>query len=384
MEKHMFLVLKKEKLNREFGSAWDNATEKWEEIEPTLELPDEFRDEYGIALLVYTNDYPEGNPIFRQLNNNVSAAGVSRDHYMREFHFKALHFYLTRALQLLKPDCNGTLTAYRGSDATYSLSSLFHFHQFTSSSLDKTVALRFGMGSVFRIETCFGASIRDFSFFPAEAEVLIPVTEQFRFVKQVKSLYVVESTGVQCSYFNCAYLGADKQTQRNCHLGMDTEGNESGSERRQCEGQEERIAAIEEVMGANQQRWGDSEKQMDALEIDAHISAKEFDTKIDTLTKVMFVLFLQSNYSTEISALQEEIARVQEMSQAGLLISRGLRDYKLPELVQRLSDFKKETAQTMGTHSAGISSLENKLYYIIDLYMESSKRHVTMNQRAGL
>ncbi|KAE8628255.1 hypothetical protein XENTR_v10007425 [Xenopus tropicalis] len=268
MEKHMFLVLKKEKLNREFGSAWDNATEKWEEIEPTLELPDEFRDEYGIALLVYTNDYPEGNPIFRQLNNNVSAAGVSRDHYMREFHFKALHFYLTRALQLLKPDCNRTLTAYRGSDATYSLSSLFHFRQFTSSSLDKKVALRFGMGSVFRIETCFGASIRDFSFFPAEAEVLIPVTEQFRFVKQVKSLYVVESTGVQCSYFNCAYLG-----------GMDTEGNESGSERRQCEGQEERIAAIEEVMGANQQRWGDSEKQMDALEIDAHISAKEFGKK---------------------------------------------------------------------------------------------------------
>ncbi|XP_031752119.1 ecto-ADP-ribosyltransferase 5-like [Xenopus tropicalis] len=209
MEKHMFLVLKKEKLNREFGSAWDNATEKWEEIEPTLELPDEFRDEYGIALLVYTNDYPEGNPIFRQLNNNVSAAGVSRDHYMREFHFKALHFYLTRALQLLKPDCNRTLTAYRGSDATYSLSSLFHFRQFTSSSLDKKVALRFGMGSVFRIETCFGASIRDFSFFPAEAEVLIPVTEQFRFVKQVKSLYVVESTGVQCSYFNCAYLGGE-------------------------------------------------------------------------------------------------------------------------------------------------------------------------------
>ncbi|OCT96254.1 hypothetical protein XELAEV_18013929mg [Xenopus laevis] len=209
MEKHMFLVLKKEKLNREFGLAWENATKKWDEIEPTLELPDDFRDEYGIALLVFTNDFPKGNPIYFQLNNNLSRAGISRDHYMKEFHFKALHFYLTRALQLLKPDCNQTHMAYRGSASTYTLTPLFNFGKFTSSSLDKKVALKFGTGAVFRIETCFGASIGDFSFFPAEAEVLIPTTEQFRFIKQVKSLHVIESTGVQCSYFNCAYLGGE-------------------------------------------------------------------------------------------------------------------------------------------------------------------------------
>ncbi|OCT93453.1 hypothetical protein XELAEV_18016522mg, partial [Xenopus laevis] len=209
-------VLEEEKVNAEFGAAWEDATGIWNTIEPTLELPDGFRDEYGIALLVFTYNFPQGNPIYLQLNNNLSRAGISRDHYMKEFHFKALHFYLTRALQLLKPDCTKKLVTYRGSSAIYTLSPLFPFGRFTSTSMDQQEAKRFGENSFFFIETCFGAEIKDFSFYPSENEILIPLAEKFKYVAKIESIYILKSTGQQCSYFNCAYRGGEKQNLAIC------------------------------------------------------------------------------------------------------------------------------------------------------------------------
>ncbi|CAJ0925411.1 unnamed protein product [Ranitomeya imitator] len=217
LEDLMPKVLQKEKANKQFKDAWINATEQWEDIKDYLTLPEGFEDEHGIALLTFTNKYPEGNPIYQQLNGNLTIAGASRKDYMEKFHFKALHFYLTRALQILKPNCEETYTTYRGSPHSHDIKPLFKFGRFTSTSMDRVAAQIFGTESLFKITTCF------------EEEVLIPPTEKFLFVIKENSWFVLKSTGEMCSYFNCAYLKEcsvldehlgqiwDSQLRESCH-----------------------------------------------------------------------------------------------------------------------------------------------------------------------
>ncbi|KAG8453185.1 hypothetical protein GDO86_004848 [Hymenochirus boettgeri] len=206
-------LLEMEKSNEEFGSAWEMATDKWEKVKRFISLPKGFRDEHGIALLTFTNQYPQENPINQQLNSNMSVAGISRDRYMKDFHFKALHFYLTRALQLLKPNCDTKDVTFRGSFSNYKVSTVFRFGRFTSTSMKREEAEKFGNNSFFFIETCYGAKIKDFSFYPKEEEILIPFAEKFKYVTKLKSTYILQSIGQQCSYFNCAYLGVSSGVQ---------------------------------------------------------------------------------------------------------------------------------------------------------------------------
>ncbi|XP_040195681.1 ecto-ADP-ribosyltransferase 5-like [Rana temporaria] len=210
-------ILRQEKVNQEFDEAWKRATKAWKKMVSKAKLPDEFEDEHGIALLVFTDQFPEKNPIYQQINANLTIAGASLKDYMDNFHFKALHFYLTRALQILKPDCRKPYSTFRGSWDTFEASPLFKFGRFTSTSLNSTKAKSFGVMSFFQITTCFGAEIGQFSFYPGEDEVLIPPTEKFTYVMKNDSTYVLESTGQLCSYFNCAIMGGEKKTEAICH-----------------------------------------------------------------------------------------------------------------------------------------------------------------------
>ncbi|XP_040195869.1 ecto-ADP-ribosyltransferase 5-like [Rana temporaria] len=204
-------------INLAFGAAWNRAEEQWNRLKPKLRIPPGFQDEFGVAITVYTTDWPEGDPIYKAFNRNVSLAGKSREDYMLIFHYKALHFYITRALQLMKKNSRKRHTAYRGTDKTFEVSETFlRFGRFTSSSLNIEVAKAYHGGLFFEITTCFGVDIHKISSYPKEQEVLIPVAEKFHYVKKEGSFYILNSTCELCSYFNCAYLGEEKWSSAVC------------------------------------------------------------------------------------------------------------------------------------------------------------------------
>ncbi|XP_063289132.1 ecto-ADP-ribosyltransferase 5-like [Pelobates fuscus] len=217
MEKDAPSILQKEKnIYKKFQTGWDYAEDAWRTIKPKInnKLPTGFKDEYGTAVVLYTMERPY--KIYHELNNNVSIAGQSTEYYMKKFHFKAFHFYLTRALQLLGRGCINT--TYRGSLISYSVSQYMRFGRFASSSLNKDTAEKFGTGTFFTITTCLGVDIQDLSHFK-EQEILIPVYEKFEKKKQNENCVTIKSTGEKCSYFNCAYLGYTKRTEPFCNSG---------------------------------------------------------------------------------------------------------------------------------------------------------------------
>ncbi|CAH2226005.1 ecto-ADP-ribosyltransferase 5-like [Pelobates cultripes] len=217
MEKVAPSILQKEKnLYKKFQTGWDYAEDAWRTIKPKLnnKPPTGFKDEYGTAIVLYTLD--KQYKIYHELNNNISIAGQSTKYYMNNFHFKAFHFYLTRALQLLGRRCNNT--TYRGSPIFYSVSQYMRFGRFASSSLNKDTAKGFGTATFFTITTFFGVDIQDLSDFE-EQEILIPVYEKFEKKEQNEKDVTITSTGEKCSYFNCAYFGCTKRTKPFCNSG---------------------------------------------------------------------------------------------------------------------------------------------------------------------
>nr|XP_025037439.1 ecto-ADP-ribosyltransferase 5-like [Pelodiscus sinensis] len=207
-------LLEKEKpMSSRLRMVWETSEKKWQEVKTKLPLPTGFKDEHGRAIVAYTdNDFHE------EFNHAVKSTGTSRDNYMEHFQFKAFHYYLTRALQLLRGKCDERykMAVYRGVKGIrfqHTGSDPIRFGQFTSSSVNKEVAKIFGTDTFFTIYTCFGVDIRNFSNFQEEEEVLIPVHEIFRVFQEEGSTtnsYVLRSTNQTCSHFNCAYLDRNK------------------------------------------------------------------------------------------------------------------------------------------------------------------------------
>nr|XP_033806422.1 ecto-ADP-ribosyltransferase 5-like isoform X3 [Geotrypetes seraphini] len=209
-------LLEKE-MNRSsnFKRSWREAASEWEKrvknnaVPP---LPKGFKDEHGIALLAYTGDH-----IYREFNAAVREGGKSPEHYMQNFTFKVLHFYLTRALKLLRGNCEETCkTVYRGATITFdpptSSNKTMRFGMFTSTSTTKQEAEKFGTDSFFSLTTCFGVCIQSYSMIPNEKEVLLPVNEVFSVSSfQLQThFFVLNSTGKTCSNYNCTYLEGPK------------------------------------------------------------------------------------------------------------------------------------------------------------------------------
>ena len=219
MEEKAVLLLEKEMANHtRLRESWETAQKAWEQKRPGLILPPGFRNQHGIAIMVYTNS---SNTLYRELNRAVRTGGGSWESYMSHFPFKALHFYLTRALQLLRGGggCSREpgQAVFRGVGTIHfepkSVGDSIRLGQFTSSSLDETVARGFGNATFFSLRTCFGAPIQALSVFPKQHEVLIPPHEVFvvtGFSKDGnRSLVTLSSSDQMCSHFNCAYLGGE-------------------------------------------------------------------------------------------------------------------------------------------------------------------------------
>ena len=219
MEEKAVLLLEKEMADHALlRESWETAQKAWEKKRPGLTLPPGFRSQHGIAIIVYTSS---SNALYWELNQAVRTGGGSWESYMKHFPFKALHFYLTRALQLLRGGggCSREpgQVVFRGVGTIRfepkSVGDSIRLGQFTSSSLDETVAHGFGNATFFSIRTCFGVPIQNLSVFPKEREVLIPPHEVFVVTSFFKdgnnSLVTLSSSDQMCSHFNCAYLGGE-------------------------------------------------------------------------------------------------------------------------------------------------------------------------------
>ncbi|XP_043969790.1 erythroblast NAD(P)(+)--arginine ADP-ribosyltransferase-like isoform X2 [Gambusia affinis] len=159
------------------------------------------------AICVYT----AGGPLdFYQTFNN--AVRTNRQQYNSSFPFHSLHFWLTRAIQILKPNHNECYTTYRRTNTalTGEVNQEMRFGSFASSSKKSTLT-RFGNTTCFQITTCHGAYLKKYpSLGNKEKEVLIPPYETFKIISKTKpsgledcnTVYVLEPTGVQ-SNLNC-------------------------------------------------------------------------------------------------------------------------------------------------------------------------------------
>ncbi|XP_007491135.1 ecto-ADP-ribosyltransferase 5 isoform X1 [Monodelphis domestica] len=221
MEKEATHLLQEEMARHSLlRESWGAATVAWESRRKGLTLPMGFGTQHAVAIMVYTNS---SNPLYQELNSAVRTAGSSREDYMKHFPFKALHFYLMQALQLLRASksCQGGLgqEVFRGVSTLrfqpHQLGDVIRLGQFTSTSEEKGVAQGFGNSTFFTMSTCFGVPIQAFSVFPEEREVLIPPHEVFLVSgfshDGVRNLVTIRSLNRTCSHFNCAYLGGEKK-----------------------------------------------------------------------------------------------------------------------------------------------------------------------------
>lgn len=209
-------LLKEElEVNRILNEAWEEAKIKWEEIKNKVDSSKLLNDSHGIALVAYTGDISnEFNKAIRNFRQNTN-----------NFQFKAFHYYLTRALQLLLPGEKTCYIVYRGCKTKFDYSGRgnVRFGQFASSSLSKSVAIRFSdylKGTLFTIKTCLGVKIDKFSFYPLEEEVLIPGYEKYQEVTQNDNYISLMKPQISKSNYNCFYINSSGESGAMFQVGV--------------------------------------------------------------------------------------------------------------------------------------------------------------------
>ncbi|XP_043829468.1 ecto-ADP-ribosyltransferase 3 isoform X2 [Dromiciops gliroides] len=207
------LLIEERNNHKLFHSVWTEAASQWDLKKARLLLPPDFQDNHGIALVAFTSQAQGQTPFYQEFSSAVERAGKSRDDYIYSFQFKALHFYLTRALQLLNRGCS---ESYRHPVYTKSLftSSGPHGHDeirfahFTAFSVKPEPIS--GSETLFTVYTCFGISTEMVSD-SINRSILIPLNEVFKLTQEGSpSNFVLRSMNKTCSHFDCAYLGALK------------------------------------------------------------------------------------------------------------------------------------------------------------------------------
>ncbi|XP_072466438.1 ecto-ADP-ribosyltransferase 5-like isoform X2 [Notamacropus eugenii] len=201
------LLAQERAMNSNFDEAWVEAENIWKKKKSKNRMEMLFE----IAVIAYTLENPK---IYSAFNEAVRKCCESREAYMNNFHFKALHFYLTRAVQIMRRSCKNV---YRGVSVKVHREGAkeMRFGQFASTSLKEDKARSFAKtsgssGTLFKVYTCEGASIEDLSFYPDEREVLIPPYEVFSVSEPEKNglkTFELRSTRTY-SKFNCAYQEA--------------------------------------------------------------------------------------------------------------------------------------------------------------------------------
>ncbi|XP_031467933.1 NAD(P)(+)--arginine ADP-ribosyltransferase 2-like [Phasianus colchicus] len=194
--------------NDNYANTWKRASAEWQERCGCPTQCPKLRQELAIAVLAYT----ARGGMYRKFNAATRQGGQNHQHYLNSYDFKTLHFVLTLALQdLWKSDPNECYKVFRGVKGirfTTEEGQTVRFGQFTSASLKKEVAEKFGKDTVFVINTCYGAPIKQFSFFKYQDEILIPPFEVFEVIK------ISNANGSN----QIELLSKEKKSNHNCEL----------------------------------------------------------------------------------------------------------------------------------------------------------------------
>ncbi|XP_074161012.1 ecto-ADP-ribosyltransferase 5-like [Sminthopsis crassicaudata] len=206
------LLNKERAINPNFNKVWEKAENHWKNMSPDKKRMEKM---FEIAVIAYTM---EEYKMYQTFNQAVKGCCDSLESYVKNFTFKAFHFYLTRAIQTLKGSCRNV---YRGisvkvyPDGTGKM----RFGQFASTSLYLNVAKGFSgnLGTIYYVHTCEGVSIEHLSNYPIQKEVLIPPYEEFdvsKFSENSKGITTVHLTHKRkSSKYNCALIAsANKAT----------------------------------------------------------------------------------------------------------------------------------------------------------------------------
>ncbi|XP_030417922.1 NAD(P)(+)--arginine ADP-ribosyltransferase 2-like [Gopherus evgoodei] len=216
MRQHLPSLIKKELTkNKNFCLAWNKAKKEWMRKTNMYIFPNTMKAFCSVAVVAYTLNNP---PLYKDFNTATRTGWTGPNAYAR-YPFKALHFLLTQApkeIWGIKPSC---ATVYRGTNVNFSISRLFRFGQFTSTSKSSKKATNFGQKTFFILVSCMGYRLRDLSHFPDEQEVLVPPSEMFR-VTRIQRTWMREtvhakSVGV-CSNHNCAYTRKGDPNVKKC------------------------------------------------------------------------------------------------------------------------------------------------------------------------
>ncbi|XP_072797919.1 ecto-ADP-ribosyltransferase 3 isoform X6 [Vicugna pacos] len=222
--KYVPQLLKEEKTSLQLlEDVWENAKAKWEARKTQLFLPVSFKDNHGIALMAYISEAQEQTSFYRLFSEAVKMAGQSRKDYIYGFQFKAFHFYLTKALQLLRRSCedsykNVVYSINQNTSFTFGGLNQARFGHFTLAYSAKPQAVNDQV--LLTIHTCFGVAVENFFDKESERIILIPLNEIFH-VSQNESgnNLILQSTNKTCSHYECAFLGGLKTA--NCVENME-------------------------------------------------------------------------------------------------------------------------------------------------------------------
>lgn len=214
--KYVPQLLKEEKASHQLlEDVWENAKAKWEARKTQIFLPPSFKDNHGIALMAYISEAQEQAPFYHVFREAVKMAGQSRKDYIYSFQFKAFHFYLTKALQLLRRPCEDSYkrvvySTSPGTSFTFGGLNQARFGHFTLAYSAKPEAAD-DQHILLTIHTCFGVAIENFFDKESESEriVLIPLNEVFHVSQDgASNNLILKSTNKTCSHYDCAFLGS--------------------------------------------------------------------------------------------------------------------------------------------------------------------------------
>ncbi|XP_049486615.1 ecto-ADP-ribosyltransferase 3 isoform X1 [Panthera uncia] len=223
--KYVPQLLKEEKASHALLKAvWENAEVKWEARKTQIFLPMSFKDNHGIALMAYVSEAREQTAFYRMFNEAVRMAGLSRKEYVYDFQFKAFHFYLTKALQLLRRPCE---ESYKNVVYSVSRDTSFKFGGLNQARLGHfTLAYSAKPQApddqhiLLTIHACFGVAIENFFDKESERIILIPLNEIFNVSQDgTSNNLILQSINKTCSHYECAFLGGLKA--ENCIENME-------------------------------------------------------------------------------------------------------------------------------------------------------------------
>ncbi|KAJ8281272.1 hypothetical protein GJAV_G00065640 [Gymnothorax javanicus] len=178
-EKMLEKVLSKGGLLDEERAANEVFSKAWDSTKCSTLIPSG-RTEHSQALALYTHESHEFHQAFQDA---VRSQGWNVTAYQR-FPFKALHFLLVDAMQILRPKkCE---IVYHESKLVFqtSVGDKVRFGMFTSALSEKSAEeahlLTNDEGTVFNITSCAVVSVDEPACYPEESDRLIPPFEEFR------------------------------------------------------------------------------------------------------------------------------------------------------------------------------------------------------------